>query len=189
MQTCKLHLLTVRSIACIAVACAFAAPASAQSIKPSGYFVQGGLWTKGVWSATAGVTWPWAWRTGAFGNEVSGQTEAFISHLDAKSAEGGRRAVTQLALVPMFRMRFDAGRSAWFAEGGIGVSTTDRLFTTPEKSFTTRFNFVDVLGVGHSFGASREQEIGIRLQHISNAGIRVPNPGQNLLLLRYGASF
>ena len=65
----------------------------------------------------------------------------------------------------------------------------ERCLDPETKRFTTTFNFVDVIGVGRSFGPSRTQELGLRLQHVSNAGIRVPNPGQNFVQLRYAASF
>ena len=185
----SLHRLALRCIAGAALAWTCASPACAQSLRPAGYFVQGGGWTDSVSSATAGVTWPWPWRSSALGSEVSGQTEAFVCHWDARRLNAGRRGITQVALVPMFRFRLDQGRSPWFAEGGIGLSNMDNRFMTPEKSFTTRFNFVDVIGLARSFGPARDQEIGLRLQHVSNAGIRAPNPGQNMLLLRYGASF
>lgn len=183
------HCLALRCIAGAALACACASPASAQSLRPAGYFVQGGGYSNHVWSVTGGITWPWAWRSTALGTEVSGQTEAFVSHWDAKRLNGGRRGITQVGLVPMFRFRPEQGSSPWFVEGGIGVSSMDNRFMTPEKSFPTRFNFVDVVGVARSFGPARDQEIGLRVQHVSNAGIRRPNPGQNMLLLRYGASF
>ena len=91
--------------------------------------------------------------------------------------------------MPILRVRFDGGRSAWFADAGIGVSVTDQLFVTQTKQFTTAFNFVDVVGVGRSFGAGRAQDLSVRVQHVSNGGIRRPNPGQNFLQLRYASAF
>lgn len=180
------HILT---LALLTAASSAVVPVGAQGLRPSGYFVQGGLGDSGTWNAGAGVVWPWAWKSSLLGTEVGGITEAFISHWDAKSATGGRRGFTQVGVVPLFRFRFDQGRSAWFAEGGIGISTMDQHFVTPSKQFTTAFNFVDVVGIGRSFGTARDQEIGLRLQHVSNAGIREPNPGQNFVQLRYAASF
>jgi hypothetical protein len=66
---------------------------------------------------------------------------------------------------------------------------TDKPYRTPAKEFGTRFNFVDTAGVGRSFGAQRKHELGLRLVHMSNAGIKEPNPGENFLQLRYAASF
>ena len=178
----------LRNLALSAAAVLAAAQGSAQGLRPTGYFVQGGLAGGGDWSATAGLVWPWAWKSSLWGTQLSASAEASISHWDAKGSTH-RNGFTHVALVPLLRVRFDGGRSAWFAEGGIGVSLMDQQFVTQTKQFTTAFNFVDTLGVGISLGPSREQELGLRLQHVSNAGIRVPNPGQNFLQLRYGSTF
>ena len=178
----------IRSLALAAALCAVVFPAAAEGWRPSGYVVQIGAADYRIWNASVGLTWPWAWKAGLMGTEVGGVTEAYIGHWDAPSASG-RRGFTQVGLLPMFRFRPGQGRSPWFAEAGIGVSAMDQHFVTPDKQFTTSFNFVDVVGVGRSFGVARGQEIGLRLQHVSNAGIRVPNPGQNFLQLRYASAF
>ena len=180
---------TFRSLALAAAFCALALPAAAEGLRPGGYYVQGGLGARGIWDASVGLTWPWAWKSSLLGTEVGGITEAYVAHWDSKTLAGSRKGFTQVGLVPVFRFRLDQGRSPWFGEAGIGVSLMDQHFVTTDKQFTTSFNFVDVLGVGRSFGATRSQEIGVRLQHVSNAGIRVPNPGQNFLQLRYGVAF
>lgn len=177
-----------RTLACLAAACGILLPAAAQGLRPAGYFVQGGLAEGRIWSATAGLTWPWAWKASVLGGELGGLTEAFVGHWEAPSASD-RRSFTQVGVLPLLRLRFDQGRSPWFAEAGVGVSAMDHHFVTTTKQFTTSFNFVDVVGVGRSFGAAREHELGLRLQHVSNAGIRVPNPGQNFVQLRYAAKF
>jgi lipid A 3-O-deacylase len=179
----------IRSLAFAAAFFAIALPAAAEGWRPDGYFVQGGIGGRSIWNASVGLAWPWTWKASLLGTEVGGVTEAYIGHWDAPKADGGRRGFTQIGLVPMFRFRLDQGRSPWFAEAVIGISGMDQHFVTTDKQFTTSFNFVDVLGVGRSFGAGRGQEIGVRLQHVSNAGIRVPNPGQNFLQLRYGVAF
>jgi lipid A 3-O-deacylase len=182
MRTKHLHL---PSLAWLAVCCAVVLPATAQGLRPAGYFVQAGA---ADFDASVGLTWPWAWKSSLLGTEVGGLTEGYIAHWDGRSRTG-RRGFTQVGLIPVFRFRLDQGRSPWFGEAGVGVSLTDQLFVSEVKQFTTTFNFVDVVGVGRSFGADRRQEIGLRLQHVSNAGIRVPNPGQNFVQLRYAARF
>lgn len=182
------HSIHIPSLAIAAALCASVFPAAADGWRPSGYVVQAGAADFGIWNASVGLTWPWAWKSSLLGTEVGGLTEASLAHWDAPS-KGGRRGFTQLALVPMFRFRFAQGLSPWFAEAGVGLSAMDQHFVTRDKQFTTSFNFVDVVGVGRSFGAARGQELGLRLQHVSNAGIRVPNPGQNFVQLRYAAAF
>ena len=65
------------------------------------------------------------------------------------------------------------------------ASWFDRAYRTPRRDFSTRWNFYDTIGVGHSFGAQHQHELGIRWVHVSNAGIKEPNPGQDFLQLRY----
>lgn len=180
----KLRLLFPLTIAALLSA----AQVQAQSLRPAGYFVAGALAGGGDFAATAGLVWPWSWRTSVWGTSVTAATEASISHWEARGATR-RNSFTHVALVPMFRIRPDGGRSPWFAEAGIGISVMDQLFLTQTKQFTTSFNFVDVVGVGRSFGPAQSQEISLRIQHVSNAGIRVPNPGQNFLQLRYASNF
>lgn len=179
----------VHSLALALVAGLSALPAVAEGLRPSGYVVQAGVAEGRSWNASVGLTWPWSWKARLLGTEIGGVTEAYVAHWDAPSAGGGRRGFTQVGVVPLLRMRFDQGRSSWFAEAGIGLSAMDHRFVTTSKQFTTSFNFVDVVGVGRSFGAARGQEIGLRLQHVSNAGIRVPNPGHNFVQLRYASTF
>lgn len=185
MRTKLFHLPV---LALLAACCTVVLPAAAQGLRPAGYFVQAGAADFAALEAGVGLTWPWAWKSSLLGTEVGGLTEGYIAHWDGRS-RAGRRGFTQVGLIPVFRFRLDQGRSPWFGEAGVGVSLTDQLFVSEVKQFTTTFNFVDVVGVGRNFGADGHQEIGLRLQHVSNAGIRVPNPGQNFLQLRYAARF
>ena len=165
-----------------------AAPAAAQEWRPATFFVQGGNGDD-VDVASAGVQWPWAWRSAALGGEWSARTELFGSVWRAPAVGGGRENFFQLGLVPLLRYRFAEGRSPWFVEGGIGLSVTDKRFVSRDKEFGTSWNFSDNLAVGRSFGPQGRQEVSLRLQHTSNAGLEKPNPGLNLVMLRYASAF
>ena len=112
-----------------------AAPAAAQDWRPASFFVQGGSGEHDVGAASAGVQWPWAWRTAALGGEFSVRTELFGSVWRARAVGGGRESFHQLGLVPLLRYRFAEGRSPWFLEGGIGLSVTDKRFVSRDKVF------------------------------------------------------
>jgi lipid A 3-O-deacylase len=174
--------------AAAAAALSFTANAQAMDLTPHGAFAVAGVAARGTDSLTVGAVWPWAWRMPAGGGELTAITEAYVSYWQARAAVG-RHSFTQIGLVPLLRFRPDEGRSAWFGEAGIGVSTTDRLYNTPSKQFSTRFNFVDTLGAGRNFGAQRQHELGLRLVHMSNASIKRPNPGENFLQVRYAVMF
>jgi lipid A 3-O-deacylase len=162
--------------------------AHAMDLAPRGAFVTAGVAAHGTYTVSGGVVWPWSWRREAWGGELTGLTEGYVSHWSARDVSE-RQSFAQLGLVPLVRYRFSRGHSGWFVEGGIGLSVTDKVYRTPDKQFSTRFNFVDTAGVGLSLGAQRQHEVGLRVVHMSNAGIKKPNPGENFLQLRYAASF
>jgi lipid A 3-O-deacylase len=180
---------TQRVAAMAAALAALSCNAHAMDLTPRGAFVIGGVTAHRTDSLSAGLVWPWTWRREAGGGELTGLTEAYVSYWKARAVPGLHSTFTQVGVVPLVRYRFSQQRLDWFAEAGIGISLMDRLYRTPDKQFSTSFNFVDVAGVGRSFGAQRQHELGLRLVHISNAGIKKPNPGENFLQLRYAVLF
>ncbi|MEO8655919.1 MAG: acyloxyacyl hydrolase [Ramlibacter sp.] len=181
--------MKLRPLLLLMFAVAWTAKAHSADWLPGGVFVQGGAGQDATRAATVGVIWPWAWRHSLGDAEVTGLTEVFLSHWSTR-AEQGRRSFTQVgAVVPLLRYRFSQGRSPWFLEAGIGIAVMDPIYRTAHKEFSTRFNFVDVLGIGHSFGERHKHELGLRLMHLSNGGIQHPNPGENLVQLRYALMF
>lgn len=168
----------------LAIACAAPLLVHAAGWTPDGMFTEGGVAPSSSHNVTAGAMWTWDWRA-RFGNaEASALTEVYVSRWSARG-----EVVTQAALVPLLRLRLDGGRSPWFMEGGIGVSMMDNFYRNHGKEFSTRFNFVDVFGVGRSLGADRRRELSVRVAHISNAKLKQPNPGENFLQLRYAVKF
>lgn len=165
-----------------------AAPAGAQGLRPTGVFVQAGSGAADVQAASIGLLWPWQWRRPLGSGLLTAETELSLSQWRADRG-GGHQTLNELVLLPLLRWRPAAGQSPWFVEGGIGLSYADQLLATPQKTFSTRWNFSDNLAVGRSFGAQQQHEISLRLQHTSNAGLREPNPGLNLWMLRYSARF
>jgi len=165
------------------------AAATARADGPfTAFIAEGGVTVHGTYSFTAGVAWPSKWRHTSQSGVWTAQAEFFVSHWSAK-LDGHRESFTQVGLSPILRYRFDHGRSDWFAEGGIGLSYIDGLYQRDHKRFSTRFNFHDSIGFGRSFGANREHELGLRISHVSNAGIKEPNPGENFVQLRYARVF
>ena len=87
------------------------------------------------------------------------------------------------------RWRAAQGASPWFVEAGTGLVWHSRHYASDDKYFSTRYNFASHLGVGRNFGPQGRHALAVRLQHISNAGIKKPNPGDNFLQLRYAVAF
>lgn len=120
---------------------------------------------------------------------VTGNWDLYLSEWRTRGLAGQRRHYSQVGLVPMFRYRFDAGQSPWFVEGGIGLSYMNEPYQTESKRFSTQWNFSDHLGLGRNFGSARQHELGLYVKHVSNAGLRRPNPGETFVQLRYGYNF
>ncbi|RZI77250.1 MAG: acyloxyacyl hydrolase [Variovorax sp.] len=179
-----------------AVMAVAAVPALAQPREirlPYGVYVEGGRTLEGGSPANAaavGFTFPFDSGHDLWGGSVTSYGDVFVSQWRARNAGGdGRRTYTQIGAIATWRYRFDGGASPWFADAGIGVSLMDKLYATPERVFSTRFQFTEVLGIGRNFGPTGAHEVSLRLQHFSNAGIKKPNPGENFVRLRYAYHF
>ncbi len=72
-----------------------------------------------------------------------------------------------------------AGQVRPFIEAGAGVRLLTHPTISDNFSMSTAFQFADVVGVGAQFGERQQYQVGYRFQHVSNAGIKEPNPGVN----------
>ena len=156
--------------------------------RPDGGFLEYGRSAHHGNVLTAGVNWQGEWHRDWGPVYVTGSLEAFASRWSWDRTTPGNSHSVVLGLVPLARFR-PSQASPWFAEAGIGVSYADERYVTDNKQFSTRFNFYDVLAVGRSFGAQRQQELSLRVTHVSNGGIRHPNPGENFLQVRWSTRF
>ena len=186
MTTKTNHL--ARILAPVAAA-AFLGHAWAVDLAPDAYVVHGGAGTNSANMVGAGVVWDWNWELLRRKAEITAHTELLVNHWRADAFGGGSQGFTQLVLLPTARFRLSQGRSPWFFEFGIGISLLDQKYRTPQRTFSTRWNFYDTIGIGHSFGPHHAHELGLRWVHVSNADIKKPNPGQDFLQLRYAARF
>ena len=151
--------------------------------RPDGVVLEAGVGRNGNKLLGAGLSWDWKFHHLTRAAELSARTELLLNEWWVDDIGGGHRGFTQLVLLPTLRMQMAQGRSPWFFELGIGASYMDPLYVTPDKQFSTRFNFYDVLGVGYRLGQDRE--LGLRLNHVSNGGIKNPNPGEEFVQLRF----
>jgi hypothetical protein len=100
---------------------------------------------------------------------------------------GGHGVVYDFGLTPVFRLERAGGTP--YVEAAIGFHLLSDLDVGTGSEFSTRLQFGDHLGAGARFGLHREYDLSLRLQHLSNAGIRNPNPGVNFLQLRFQHHF
>jgi lipid A 3-O-deacylase len=179
--------MTMLSRACAAASLGLAlSPVHAIDLAPDGLAVQFGSGGSGTRLAGVGVIWDWNfWRIRPK-TELTAHTEFILNDWRADEIGGGKRNYLQAVVLPTLRMRFGQGGSPWFLEVGIGASFMTPRFVTPDREFSTQWNFYDVLGTGYTFGgATGHHEINLRWVHVSNGGIRKPNPGQDFAQLRY----
>ena len=151
--------------------------------RPDGVVVEAGLGRGGLALVGAGLSWDWNWRHAlGGGGELSARTELLLNEWRADDFGGGHQNFTQVALLPTLRLDPVSG-GPLYLEAGVGLSLMDPLYVTPRKTFSTRFNFYDVIGIGWRLGPTRE--VGLRINHVSNAGIKNPNPGEEFVQVRF----
>jgi len=156
-----------------------------QRSQHGGVYVQYGVAEHNVRTLTAGVVWPWRnWTRNSGGLRFTGYWDAHVLQGHSRDQDGERRKTLAVGLTPMLRATSAAtGQEHWFVEGGVGVAFSDGYYASGDRRFSTRYNFTTSAGAGWVSGWSHE--VSLRIAHASNAGIRQPNPGENLLQLRY----
>lgn len=161
-------------------------PARSQGWTPDAAFVEAGHSRRGTDVLGLGLKWQWDWQALRWGGRFSAAGEVSASRWAADTVSGSRTQA-QFALVPLLRYTPGEGRSAWFVEAGIGLSLHRRRYEVDDVRMSTRWNFYDVLAVGRRFGDA--DEVSLRAVHVSNGGARKPNPGDELILLRWARRF
>jgi lipid A 3-O-deacylase len=102
----------------------------------------------------------------------------------------GKNTITDIALTPVFRyQRSDLSRVAPYVEAAIGFHLISNTRLDADRRFGSAFQFGDHVGAGVRFGDKGRYDLGIRLQHLSNGGIKKPNAGINFALVRFAYNF
>lgn len=161
----------------------------ADTLAPSAVYAQAGAAVR-AHTLVFGAVWDWSWLYHAERGAVTGYWELSFGRWASRGTPGGRSSawVTQLGVTPVLRWYPAAPGTAGsgaFVEAGIGANLLAPLYRSHDKRFSTTFNFGDHLAVGWRLGPAQRQEVSLRVQHFSNAGIRHPNPGEDFVQLRY----
>lgn len=157
---------------------------------PTGVFLQAGAGDSDTQSYTLGALWDWRWQSQTSLGKVTGYSEAsFGRWTSAAPQSSGGTWATQAGITPVLRQFMDTAHGTYFAEIGIGANVILPLYHSGRKQFSTQFNFGDHFAIGRQFGELRKEEVSLRFQHYSNAGIDHPNPGENFFQLRYTHRF
>lgn len=100
------------------------------------------------------------------------------------------RDLLEFGYAPVLRLeRLAASGARFFVEASIGVHALSRTRVSPDRDLSSTFQFSDVLGAGWQWGPDGRSTVGVRFQHLSNAGFEKPNPGINFSQLYYRHRF
>lgn len=167
-----------------ALLCAASGTASADQF---GFQVTGGTGDHHVKKLDLGLAWDpdltW-WQIGAWHFSLIGEAHAAWWHTDEGNVHDN---IGEFGVTPLIRFIRATGSVRPFIEAGVGV----RLLTSPriasDYTYATAFQFTPTAGVGLQIGNHQQYQVGYRFQHISNGGIKEPNPGINFheLYLQY----
>lgn len=97
-----------------------------------------------------------------------------------------QRNIVEFGYSPFLRLEHGIGQANFFVEASIGARLLSHHRISATRDMSTNFQFSDQLGTGLEWGAST---VGVRFQHLSNAGIKHPNPGINFVDLYYRYRF
>ncbi len=133
-------------------------------------------------------TWDKQWWK-SNGTHVGGHWDLSLAHWRGSRAgdnRGHSQDIAVLGLTPVFRLQNNSLRG-FYVEAGIGAYLLSDLYDNDGKRFSTAFQFGDHVGLGYFF--SNDLEIGLRIQHFSNASIKKPNPGVNFAIVQLRYAF
>lgn len=107
--------------------------------------------------------------------------ELGLSYWNAR--RGSPSSMWQVSAIPIIRWWPTAG---FYIEGGVGPTVLSRSQFAGED-LSTRFQFGSYLGTGLLL--NKRHRVGVRYAHYSNANIKKPNPGLDLIELNYTYRF
>ncbi len=99
---------------------------------------------------------------------------------------GRHQHITDIGLTPVFRWQADE-RKGWYLEGGIGLHMLTKKYDNDQDYLSTKFQFGDHLGGGYVLGNG--WDLGLKIQHFSNGGIKTPNSGVDVVVFKVARTF
>ena len=120
------------------------------------------------------------WEMGGWRFSLTGEAHLTYFHTNEGAFHNN---VYAIGAQPMLRFIRDGGAIRPYIEAGAGVRVLSHPTITDTYTVSTAFQFMEVVGIGAQFGTHQQYQAGCRFQHISNAGIKEPNPGINFTQL------
>jgi hypothetical protein len=113
--------------------------------------------------------------------------EANLSYWYLYKYNEGERDLFELGITPNFRAERD-WESKWgrpYLEAGLGVHLLSKVHIGP-RDLGSALQFGTHAGFGLRFGSHEQWDVAWRYEHLSNAGLKEPNPGINFGMVRFG---
>lgn len=101
-----------------------------------------------------------------------------IGFWNAKQSGINERQIVDSSVTGVLNIRPRVtGYLPYYVDIGFGVHMLSHTRISDERNFGSSFQFGEFLGVGADFGERRRYGVAARIQHVSNGGIKRPNPG------------
>lgn len=130
----------------------------------------------------------WRWLA-SNGRHLSGYWDVSAAYWRGtahRNVPGDRQHIGVIGFTPVFRYGRD-DKLGWYVEGGIGANLFSELYNNDDNRLSTAFQFGDHVGIGYV--TQNKWDIGLKVQHYSNASIKRPNSGVNFAILSARYSF
>jgi len=139
--------------------------------------------------ARLGLQWNWEnqwWKSN--GTHIGGYWDLSLAQWRGTRFQNSDNTqnITSIGITPVFRFQSDTLKG-FYGEAGIGAHYLSDLYNNNGRQLSTRFEFGDHLGIGYVF--QNKADLGLKIQHFSNGGIKHPNNGVNFAVIRLGYPF
>jgi lipid A 3-O-deacylase len=144
--------------------------------------------------ARIGTQWAWKsrwWESN--GTHIGGYWDLTLAEWHGTrfrhqpgATPGATQNITDVGITPVFRLQRNSGTGPYI-EAGVGAHLLSDQYNNNGRRLSGNFQFGDHVGVGYIF--ANRVDIGVKIQHFSNAGIRKPNDGVNFAVARVSYAF
>lgn len=137
-----------------------------------------------------GVAWKWNAPDALHESPADRLTwgiEADVMNVHAThDGPDGAANIVAIGVTPSLRTEWSHGDLVPYTAIGIGAHLVSHTQLRGGPTLSTAFQFGEWLEAGWRFGARRAFEVGLRIEHMSNASIKEPNDGLTFGALRFG---
>ena len=108
----------------------------------------------------------------------------------ARAEHSRDKHLVDLGAAPVPRLEGSSARAFTpYLEASVGLNLLSQTRINESRHFSTAFQFGEFLGLGATFGANRRYDVALRVEHVSNSGIKEPNDGLTYSALGFQYQF